>query len=128
MSFNIFKLKRLPERIPYVIPENIIASLLCVTYISHKNDRLYKSHTGYYINVYPWIPWKWGMPIPEKDVFEGERAKFLTAGERELRSMNKKAGVLKAPDFKRLQKQYENRCDILRKLGVDVKEANRPRL
>ena len=128
MSFNIFQLKILPERIPYVIPENMIASLLCVTYIPHENDRLETSHTGFYINVYPWILWKRGKPIPEKLVFENERAKFLTADERALKKEHKKAGVLKAPNFKRLQKQYENRCSILRKLGIDVKKANRPKL
>ena len=124
-SFNIFDLKPPPATIPYVHIENI-QSLLCVTYIANVQDRLQQSHSGWYVNVYPWLLWKRGKPVPITKVFEGPRGMFIPLDERVLRALNKKAGELKEGGYQRLQKQYDIRCNLLRELKINVKKANHP--
>ena len=125
MSFNILELTPRPEFIPYVSVSNI-KSILCVTFITNSRDRLRANHSGWYINVYPWIFWKRGMPVMSTNVFEGDKGLHLTEEERALKGELKESTALKDVDFKRLQKKYDNRCAILRKLGINLKNANSP--
>ena len=108
MSFNILQLTPRPEFIPYVSVNNI-KSLLCVTFITNSDDCLGANHSGWYINVYPWILWKRGMPIMNESVFEGDKGLHLTEKERALRGELKEATSLKEVDFKKLLKKYDNR-------------------
>ena len=61
-----------------------------------------------------------------ESVFEGDKGLHLTEEERALKGELKEATSLKEVDFKRLQKKYDNRCSILRKLGIKLKIANSP--
>lgn len=124
-SFNIFELKQPKPSAPYVHVANI-RSIQCVTYIPNVADRLDPSHTGYYINIFPWIHWKRGKIILEKDIHEGPTARKLTEKEQRLRNPYKPAGNLDDSNIMRLSKQSDNRCALLRKLGLNVKQCNNP--
>ena len=125
-SFNIFRLKKPPLLAPYVDVKDI-KSIQCVTYVADETLRLSPQDSGYYINIYPWIPWKKGIKVPSKNVREGNRSRRRTAKQLELAKMHKPAGPVAKIKFDRLLKQHDNRAKLLKKLKLDVKWYSEPR-
>ena len=119
-SFNILRLKNPPLLAPYVEVE-AIKSLQCVTYIADKTLRLSRQDSGFYINVYPWIAWHKGKKIPNKDVKEGRNSRVRTEKQLKLANIQKPAGPVAKIKFDRLLKQHENRAQLLKELGLNVK-------
>ena len=121
-SFNLLELKRRPARAPYVEVEKI-RSLQCVTYVANPSARSEDSCTGFYINVYPWVPWRQGKRVTKQYLYDGDRAPILTEEQRNLRKPLKKAGDLASPSFSTLMTRYDNRCNFLKELGLNVKQT-----
>ena len=124
-TFTIFKLQPPGASIPYVQIERI-TSLLAVTYIPKLDDRLMPTHTGYYINAFPWIPWQKGKPIPEDQICDGPKAEVLTAKQRKLRAEHKPAEFLQKEDYTALSIDHVHRCKLIESMGVNVKEVHNP--
>ena len=123
-SVNVFSLPTPPQTMPYVQLSGI-KSVQCVTYVPRVRDRVRESHSGFYINVFPWLPWKRGKPIAVDNIFDGERAHILSAKERTLRPPHKPAGDMDNSNFEVLRKQYDNRVALLKELKLNVKRAHK---
>ena len=103
-----------------------IKSMQCVTFIPRPIDRIEMNHSGWYINIFPWVMWKRGQAVPHDDIHEGPTARVLTAKQRKLKKLHKEAGEMKKIDFTVLMKRYDNRVKLLRKLKIDPKKIMRP--
>ena len=125
-SFNVFKLQKPPPLAPYIKIDNI-RSLQCVTYIPDETLRLTPVDSGYYVNVFPWIPWKKGKKLPLDAVMEGTNAYVRTEKEQKLSKEHKVAGSLSQVSFDRLLKQHTNRLSLLQEMGLRIKESLNPR-
>ena len=111
-SFSVFSLPSRPLKASIVKLVGI-QSLKCVTFIPQIHRRLEESHTGFYVNVFPWILWKRGRPVSKREVLEGDKAKILPEKERTLRPELKPAGVVVNSSFKKIKKEYDNRVKLL---------------
>ena len=59
-------------------------------------------------------------------VHDGNRGQVLAEEQRKLKKEHKKAGEIGVESLDTLNKQHENRCKLLTKMGVDVKRALKP--
>ena len=99
-----------------------------MTYVADKSLRLSSEDSGYYINIFPWIPWQRGEKIPVRDVREGRRGRKLTAKQLKLAEEQKPAGSLELIKFDRLLKQHDNRIALLKKLRLDIESSIDPQM
>ena len=121
-AISIFKLKRPPQKVPVVNLKDI-SSIGCVTFIPQPNRRINASDTGFYVNVYPWIPYRKGKPVPAKEVLDGDNMEPLNLKQRTLRPEHMPAGELDR-SFKNIKKQHANRCKLLKKMKLNVKQVH----
>ena len=113
------------DTIPYV-KVDLITSILAITYIPHVGDRLTTSDSGYYINMFPWVPWQRGKPITCANVCDGSNAEALTAKQKKLRPELKPAGSLSRDDYTLIKKQHDHRCKCLTDMGFNVGQIMNP--
>ena len=125
-SANIFSLQPPPET-RCIVELKYIKSTRCVTFIPKTSDRIKEDHTGFYINIFPWLSWRKGQPIQHKYVLEGETAIVLTAKQRTLREKLAVAGDLADTNFNHLKAQSDRRCKLLKHLKFHVKNALNPK-
>ena len=88
-----------------------------MTYIPDETLRLTPVDSGYYVNVFSWIPW----------IVEGTNAYAQTEKEQKLSKEHKVAGSLSQVSFDRLLKQHTNRLSLLQEMGLRIKESLNPR-
>ena len=118
-SIGFYELKAPPPTLPLVDISHV-QSILCVTY-APDIDKADSSQSGFFVNVYPWVPWRSGKSVSVAKVLDGPKAKVLSAAERKLRNKLKIIDDKKHLNFNTLRKQYDKRCQILRELNLDVK-------
>ena len=104
----------------------IINTEKAVTYVVRPEDRDNCTDSGFYVNVLPWIHWRKGKKVPNKNVFEDRRGLKRTAAQMKLRPEQKVAEDPAGTNFDLLLKQHDNRCALLRELNIDVKTSLAP--
>ena len=111
-----------------LLEKNLFTLLACtfITYICNPADRKNQSDSGYYLNVYPWIPWRKGKSVPVKAVHDGERAEKRSVAKMKLREKHKEAEKDEKEGFKVLKTQHNNRIKLLKLLKLDIKRALNP--
>ena len=124
-SVNIFKLKAPTREKPYVNVKNI-KSVQCVTYVCDPDMRAKRDHSGYYINVFPWVHWSKGVALPQKQIKDGDKCGRRKNSEMILRKEHKKVKPPKESDYSILRKQRENRLQLLKSMGIDVNSVLKP--
>ena len=124
-SVNLFKLKIHAATMEFVdIPK--ILSMQSVTYVPQVKDRCEPSDSGFYVNVFPWVNWRKGIPVPCSKVFDGDKATVLTTEQRKLRAEHKKAGA-GVEDFSTLMKEHDIRVKCHQNMKVNVKKVLDPK-
>ena len=123
-SIYLFKLNPPLDTMQMANVKNI-RSVRCVTYIPRSEDRIDPTRSGFYVNVFPEIPWKRGMPLPEKDVWDGLNSVALTEKQKKLNAQHKEIVNKDYTTFKKLQKEHNNRCKLLKDLHLNVKKAHK---
>ena len=103
-----------------------IKSVQCVTYVCDPDIRAKRDDSGYHVNVFPWVHWRKGVALPQKQVKDGDKCGKRTEAQMILRKEHKKVTPPKESAYSILRKQRENRYQLLESMGIDVNSVMKP--